>query len=87
MTGALAYMPPEVLSQKPACDTSLDIFSFGHLSLYVTNQKFPFVYDVHAYDEDNRVALQEALKNQEVELLIRDDSTSHLPEGSHPPIN
>ena len=69
--GALAYMPPEVLSQKPACDTSLDIFSFGHLSLYVANQKFPFVYDVHAYDEDNRVALQEALQNREVELLRR----------------
>lgn len=76
--GALAYMPPEVLGQKPTCDTSLDIFSFGHLSLYVANQQFPFVYDVHAYDEDNRIALQEALKNREVELLRRKKSVDMI---------
>ena len=42
--GAMAYMPPEVLSENPVCDTSLDIFSFGQLTLYVANQRFPEVY-------------------------------------------
>lgn len=39
--GTLVYMAPEALQVKPICDTSLDMFSFGHLSLFIVLQAFP----------------------------------------------
>ena len=39
-------MPPEALIDKPKYDTPLDVFSFGHLSLYVALQQFPRVYEL-----------------------------------------
>ena len=39
--GTLPYMPPEALSCTPKYDSSLDIFSFGHLTLYAVIQEFP----------------------------------------------
>ena len=44
--GALAYLPPEALVENPKYDTPLDIFSFGHLALYVALQEFPIAYEV-----------------------------------------
>ena len=40
------YMPPEALTENPKYDEKLDIFSFGHLALYVINQVFPQVFEV-----------------------------------------
>jgi len=39
-------MPPEALQENPKYDETLDIFSFGHLALYVINQVFPEVREV-----------------------------------------
>lgn len=39
--GTLVYMPPETMDSLPYYDTSLDIFSFGHLSLYTVIEEFP----------------------------------------------
>ena len=36
--GARCYMPPEALSEPPLYDSSLDIFSFGHLALFTMIQ-------------------------------------------------
>ena len=44
--GTHYYMPPEALMENPKYDESLDIFSFGHLALYVINQVFPEVFEV-----------------------------------------
>ena len=44
--GTPAYMPPEALVPEPMYDVKLDIFSFGVLTLYVANQKFPDPYEV-----------------------------------------
>ena len=44
--GQMYYMPPEALTEKASCTPKLDIFSFGHLTLYTVNQEFPHVYDV-----------------------------------------
>ena len=38
---ALSYLPPEAFSKHPKYSTPLDIFSFGHLTLYVSLQEFP----------------------------------------------
>lgn len=39
--GTLVYMPPEAMAHQPQYDEKLDIFSFGHLALYVALQEFP----------------------------------------------
>ena len=44
--GTIFYMPPEALKENPNYDEKLDIFSFGHLALYVINQVFPEVFEV-----------------------------------------
>ena len=39
--GTLVYMPPEAIGVWPKYDAKLNIFSFGHLSLYTAIQEFP----------------------------------------------
>lgn len=39
--GAWDYMPPEAMVDDPTYNTSLDIFSFGHVMLCVGNQDIP----------------------------------------------
>ena len=39
--GTCVYMPPEALQQSSHYSPKLDIFSFGHLSLYVLTETFP----------------------------------------------
>ena len=41
--GTTSYMPPEALQEIPKYDTQLDVFSFGHLTLYVIIEEFPVV--------------------------------------------
>ena len=41
MPGTALYMPPEASGTKPVYNSSLDMFSFGHLSLYVAIEEFP----------------------------------------------
>ena len=36
--GTMDYMPPEALEDKAVYGCSLDVFSFGHLSLYTFTQ-------------------------------------------------
>ncbi len=37
----MEYMPPEALGENPLYDSSIDIFSFGHLTLYCIVQEYP----------------------------------------------
>ena len=39
--GTADFMPPEVLSDNPIYDTSLDVFSFGGIVLFVATQTWP----------------------------------------------
>ncbi len=39
--GTLLYMAPEVNAEEPRYNTKVDVFSFGHLALFVSIQKFP----------------------------------------------
>ena len=41
--GAMDFMPPESLGDSPKYNTQLDIFSFGHLVIFLANQKAPVV--------------------------------------------
>lgn len=39
--GTQVYMPPETTGMNPVYDSSLDVFSFGHLTLYAITEVFP----------------------------------------------
>ena len=43
--GATDYMPPEALGKYPKYNSALDVFSFGHLSLYLVNSEYPALQD------------------------------------------
>ena len=50
--GALDFMPPESLSRSPTYDDKLDVFSFGHLTIYLVNQEAPHVEDLSILPRD-----------------------------------
>ena len=39
--GTVYFMPPEALEDNPQYDTSLDVFSYGGITLYTVNGKWP----------------------------------------------
>ena len=39
--GTIVYMPPEAFEDPPQLGTQLDMFSFGHLTLFTVTQQFP----------------------------------------------
>ena len=63
--GALHYMPPEALEEVPAYNWKLDIFSFGHLTLYVAAQHLPSVHEL------NDKAMYAALQQSTVQIQRR----------------
>ena len=50
-------MAPESLEESPKYDVKLDIFSFGHLVIYLVNQKRPHTLD-------SAVTVEDVQKNQ-----------------------
>ena len=52
--GTFYYMPPEARMEDPKYDTSLDIFSFGHLTLHTIIQCYPEVFDTQPNIEVQR---------------------------------
>ena len=74
--GAPAYMPPEALQEEPKYSTALDIFSFGHLSLYVSIETFPQVFDVF-----NVPGVKDVIKAGELQLLRRKKWIDRLPHN------
>ena len=73
--GTLAYMPPEALTENPKYDTSLDVFSFGQLSLYVALQQFPQI----AFEVSPEQSIR-AYQSGEVAILKRKKWLDKLPE-------
>ena len=63
--GSQDYMSPEALQEIPVYNYKLDIFSFGHLTLYVAGQEFPVVHDLNARD------MYSALKQSTVQIQRR----------------
>ena len=39
--GTTVYLPPEALNHQPDYNASIDVFAFGHLSLYTLTEEFP----------------------------------------------
>ena len=73
--GNFSYMPPEALQEHAVYDTSLDIFSFGHLTLHVDIQQYPTAFSV-VHSE----AMMAAVSAGEIEIFRRKkwiDKVSH----------
>jgi len=52
--GTTDFMPPESLIDKPVYDTSLDIFSFGGVALFVINEEWPTPTAIAEFDPRTR---------------------------------
>ena len=73
--GAQDFMPPECFDESPKYDDKLDIFSFGHLTIYLVNQKSPLVAD--------RNITQEDVANGQVQVGKRRESLDRM-GSTHP---
>ena len=74
--GTLDFMPPESLGKKPKYDCKLDIFSVGHLILYLVNQEAPDVTDKTATEED--------FKRHQVQAGKRREALNQMGGPDHP---
>jgi len=54
LPGTADFMPPEAFNDKPVYDTSLDIFSFGGITLYVVTEQWPTPTAATEFDPDTR---------------------------------
>ena len=79
--GALDFMPPESTASSPNYDCQLDIFSFGHLTVYLVNQKAPIVADRLVTASDVEKKQMQVAKRREAL-----DQMSHQLGGSHHPL-
>ena len=68
--GMVCYMPPEALTDKPQYDVSLDIFSFGHLTLHTVTQTFP-------QTDDNKIT-ESAVRRGERQLAKREATINQI---------
>ena len=54
--GTVHFMPPEALEDKPQYSTSLDVFSYGGITLYTVNGKWPKPTALTTFDPVTRQA-------------------------------
>ena len=59
--GALHYMPPECLGPNPRFNHKLDVFSFGHLTIYLVNQEEPVLIPIDDITPD-------CVQNEQIEI-------------------
>lgn len=79
--GTLPYMPPEALETNPTCDTSLDMFSFGHLSLYALIQQYPgeLLTPTYTNSQDQLMPRNEVQRRKKyINLLVEKLTEDHL---------
>ena len=75
--GAPHFMSPESLTQTPKYSDKLDVFSFGHLAIYLVNQQAPHVEDSSITKKD--------VKNKQIQIAKRRKSLEQM-GGSHHPL-
>ena len=70
------FMSPEFLARPPRYSDKLDIFSFGHLAIYLINQEAPYVQDFTVTEED--------FKKKEMQVGKRRSSLNQMGGLRHP---
>ena len=58
--GASDFMPTESFQKRPKYGVKQDVFSFGHLTIYVSNQQYPVLIDSNITERD--------LQNKQVQV-------------------
>ena len=53
LPGTIAYMPPEAFGHRPVYSTSLDVFSYGAVALFVATHEWPTPDVATRYDLDS----------------------------------
>ena len=77
--GNYFYMPPEAQFEHAECSTKLDIFSFGHLSVYTLNQRAPQVFEVPMTPELQKEGSYQTMKRKhDLEMIGGDHCLYHL---------
>ena len=74
--GAHDFMPPESVAELPEYDHKLDIFSVGHLILYLVNQSAPIVADITVTRDD--------FEKQQVQVGKRRTALEKMGGPNHP---
>ena len=74
--GAQDFMPPESLSRSPKYSDKLDVFSFGHLTIYLVNQEAPYV-------EDSTITATDVL-NKQLQVGKRCTALAQMGGPRHP---
>ena len=74
--GAPDFMSPESLSWSPKYSDKLDVFSFGHLAIYLVNQEAPHVEDSSVTEGD--------IKNKQMQVSKRHRSLAQMGGPHHP---
>ena len=80
--GTMSYMPPEAFDYKPHYTSKLDIFSFGHLSLYLFTETFPGDLQQPTYYNEKSVHI--ARTEVERRQIYVDKLTTELGRDNHP---
>lgn len=78
--GNLNYMPPEAKKENALYDTKLDIFSFGHLTIYVATRKWPILMDKsfenpETGDTDYRTEIER--RNESLQMMTEENLRLH----------
>ena len=80
--GTLPYMPPEALELNPKYDTSLDMFSFGHLALFAVLQQNPgqLLPPNYVDKHTNKLLARSEVQRREkcIEMLVEKLTKDHL---------
>ena len=65
--GTIAFVPPETFKDIPKYDSSLDVFSYGGVTLFMGSHKWPTPYAARGHDRvsNKLVALTEVQRRQE----------------------
>ena len=74
--GAQDFMAPESLEESPKYGVKLDVFSFGHLTIYLVNQKPPRILDSAITSPD--------LHKKQIQVAKRRRSLDQMGGSRHP---
>ena len=81
--GTPVYMPPEALDEVPRYGPSLDMFSFGHLSLFTAIQIFPHNLLAASYQD---AETKEVKARSEIERRVKYINILHEQLGKENPL-
>ena len=79
LPGTLEYMPPEALGSNASYDPSLDVFSFGHLSLFIITQTQVTPHPPTYTDDDGIVHGRSEVKRREEIVKSAEQLLSDIP--------